>query len=112
MLKKEDLLDKISGMILVSEDNRKRLVEIVEKLDREEDLKAIDELVNQDDVILQKTIDNIIELELQAGDSGILEVIDKTLSDAKKGFREASHIQEKDESQEDIKKAEDLLQQF
>lgn len=112
MADKKQILQKIEGLVLVTEENRSRLREFAEKFEKEEDLKKIEELLDEEAHVIERVSKSIIESELEAGDPAILQVIDDALKDAKNTERKVNKVQEGEEKPGEEQQAESLLQQY
>lgn len=112
MPKKEDLLAKIEGLVLVTEENREHLKKLVEEATDEATLKKLEALIDEEKQVIDRVITTIIETELETGDPTILQVIDDALKDIKKTEKTAKKVQEGEERSGEQEKAESLLSQY
>ena len=109
MLQKESLLSAIDGLVLITEDHRIRLKELVKRLDSQKDLSLIEELILQEPEIIKNTVHRIIEIEVEVGETKILEVIDTALKKLTREERKGARIMEHEERKTEEKEAEQLL---
>jgi len=112
MPSKQSLIGRINALIFVTEENRKHLIEMVEKMEEEKDLQKIEELIQKEDQIIVDTIKGIVKSRLEAGDTSALEMLDKTLSEAKGEEAKGRHIQEEEEHKEEEEEAEEILKKM
>lgn len=109
MSKKESLLAKIDSLLLLTEENKQRMKELLEKAKTSKDLELIEQFLDQEDTLIHGTLTRIFEEELSAGHREILKFLEKALKDSKKADRENLKIGENDEQIEAKEKAEKLL---
>lgn len=112
MPKKEDLLKKISGLILVTEKNRDHLKAIVERLTNAGDFLKMENLLDEEEKLINTTLTSIIQEELDAGHPEVLTIIDQHLKGFQKGDRQLRKRQEQDDKQQEEDGRENLLQNF
>lgn len=112
MPKKEDLLAKINGLVLVTEENRAHLKKLVDGTTDGAALAKLKELIDQEEHVIEETVSAILKEEIEAGDSRILEKIDEALAEIKRSEQKAAKRTEQLERGGEEKAAEDLLKKL
>lgn len=109
MSQKQALLARIDSLLLLTEENKQRMREILGKADTSKDIELIEQFLDQEEALIHETLTRIFEEELNAGHREILEGLEKALMNSKKADREVSKIGESDERTEAKERAEKLL---
>ena len=112
MTSKKALLDKINGLVLVTEDNRKRLKELVQNLETESEFAKVEELLTEEPRTFKRVLKSLVNTEVSMGKSSILEVIDESLKTTQIAGLKAAHLEEHAEKNSEQEKAEALLHDF
>lgn len=112
MSSKEQILSKIDGLLLVTEDHRERLKQFVSTHDEVEILELIEKLVAQEPEIIHQTVHDILEEEVMSGNGKILQIIDDAIKKTQPEVKQAMKVEENNERGLEETMADQLLNDF
>lgn len=112
MANKQEIIKKIEGLVLVTEENKKKLTDLVNVSEHEEVLKQIEILLQEEDHTIERVVHDVVEDSMRQGDDSILGLLDQAIKKAKEDIRIASKEVEHEQRAGEEEQAQGLLQQF
>lgn len=92
MSQKEALLARIDSLLLLTEENKQRMRELLGKADSSKDLELIEQFLHQEETLIHETLTGIFEEELNAGHREILKILEKALQYSKKADKKTPKL--------------------
>jgi len=111
MPSKADILRQLESLVLITEEQRAILRQIIEDSD-EEGLMALEQLFSREKAVIEGFVEGFIESGVAAGDVEMLQHLDEILQDTAEDRKQLNKLQENEESSDEDQQAEDLLKQM